>query len=173
MHTDEMLEIARMAATEVLNCKDNIIQEEFDTRYQDVKLLMKNYRKLRVYYDKVSPETLEVNVICSMHRKTGLMMSHVDKMLAAYKVLCETSEVPEEVRRWEVLYLRYMADERLNLRDIAERLNINKRTLYRDTERAMEDMAVLLFGIEAIGTWRHSSRISRKTPNLGAKNNLG
>ena len=143
-----------------MSCKDDILQEEFDIRYQDVKLLMKNYRKLRTYYDKVSDDTLEVNAICSMHRKTGLMMSHVDKMLTAYRVLCERSEIPEETRRWEVLYLRYMSDERMNLRDIAERLNINKRTLYRDTDRAMEDMAVLLFGIEAIGTWRHSMRCS-------------
>ena len=157
MHKDEIMEIAKAAALEVLSCKDDILQEEFDIRYQDVKLLMKNYRKLRTYYDKVSDDTLEVNAICSMHRKTGLMMSHVDKMLTAYRVLCERSKIPEEMRRWKVLYLRYMADERMNLRDIAERLNINKRTLHRDTDRAMEDMAVLLFGIEAIGTWRHSN----------------
>ena len=155
MQKEEIMEIAKAAAIEVLNCKENILQEEFDARYQDVKLLMKNYRKLRVYYSKISDETLEVNAICSMHRKTGLMMSHVDKMLTAYKVLCENAENPEELRRWKVLYLRFMSDERITLRDIAERLNINKRTLYRDTDRAMEDMAVLLFGIEAIGTWKH------------------
>ena len=155
MQKEEIMEIAKAAAIEVLNCKENILQEEFDARYQDVKLLMKNYRKLRVYYNKISDETLEVNAICSMHRKTGLMMSHVDKMLTAYKVLCENAENPEELRRWKVLYLRFMSDERITLRDIAERLNINKRTLYRDTDRAMEDMAVLLFGIEAIGTWKH------------------
>ena len=155
MQKEEIMEIAKAAAIEVLNCKENILQEEFDARYQDVKLLMKNYRKLRVYYSKISDETLEVNAICSMHRKTGLMMSHVDKMLTAYKVLCENADNPEELRRWKVLYLRFMSDERITLRDIAERLNINKRTLYRDTDRAMEDMAVLLFGIEAIGTWKH------------------
>lgn len=158
MQKDEIMEIAKAAAAEVLNRRENILQEEFDIRYQDVKLLMKNYRKLRTYYDKMSPETLEVNAICSMRRKTGLMMSHVDKMLTAYKVLCENSEIPEESRRWEVLYLRYMSKERMNLREIADKLHINKRTLYRDTDRAMEDMAVLLFGIEAIGTWRHSAR---------------
>lgn len=44
----------------------------------------------------------------------------------------------------------------MKIDDIADLLHVNKRTLYRDTEREMEDMAVLLFGIEAIGTWRHS-----------------
>ena len=158
MNRDEVMEIARAAAVEALNLKNDVICEEFDARYQDVKLLMKNYRKLRTYYSKVSPETLEVNAICSMKRKSGLMMSHVDKMLAAYKVLCENGETPEEDRRWQVLYLRYMTEKRLKLHEIAEKLHVDKRTLYRDTDRAMEDMAVLLFGIEAIGTWRHSAR---------------
>ena len=37
---------------------------------------------------------------------------------------------------------------------IADQLNIDKRTFYRDIGKAMEDMAVLLFGIEAIGSWK-------------------
>lgn len=158
MTKEEVKEIARIAALEALSMKSDLFQEEFDMRYKDVKLLMKNYRKLRAYYDKVSPETLEVSAICTMKRKTGLMMSHVDKMLAAYKVLCENGETPEEERRWKVLYLRYMTEKRLKLHEIAEELHVDKRTLYRDTDRAMEDMAVLLFGIEAIGTWRHNGK---------------
>lgn len=157
MHKEEIMEIAKAAVIEVLNCKDNLIQEEFDLRYQDVKLLMKHYRKLRTYYDTVSPETLEVSAICSMRRKTGLMMSHVDKMITAYRALCEKADNPEEYRRWQVLYMRYISDKRQKLSDIADTLNVDKRTLYRDTDRALEDMAVLLFGIEAIGTWRHNN----------------
>ena len=76
LHKEDIAEIAKVAAIEALKLRNDLIQEEFDKRYQDVKLLMKNYRKLRTYYDTVSPETLEVNAICSMRRKTGLMMSH-------------------------------------------------------------------------------------------------
>lgn len=162
MHKEEIAEIARVVAEEVISLKYDVIQEEFDMRYRDVKLLMKNYRKLKAYYSQVSPETLEVNVICSMKRKTGLMMSHVDKMLLAYKTLCNNGETPEEERRWEVLYLRYISEKRLRLSEIAEKLNVDRRTLYRDTDRALEDMAVLLFGIEAIGTWRPNKYTPKK-----------
>ena len=62
---------------------------------------------------------------------------------------------PDEARRWEALNLRYIDEDRLSVDEIAERLNIDKRTFYRDINRAMEDMAVLLFGIEAIGSWKH------------------
>lgn len=48
--------------------------------------------------------------------------------------------------------------ERLSVDDIAEKLSIDKRTFYRDINKAMEDMAVLLFGIEAIGSWKHGGK---------------
>lgn len=155
MQKEEITEIARIAAETALAKRDSIITDEFDARYHDVELLMKNYRKLKAHYAYVSPETLEVSAICSMRRKTGLMMSHVDKMLAAYKALCDGSSAPDEKRRWEALYLRYISTEKISPDDIAERLHIDKRTFYRDINKAIEDMAVLLFGIEAIGTWKH------------------
>ena len=150
LRKEEIAEIAR----EVFNQRDIIIQEEFDSRYHDVKLLMKNYRMLKAHYAHVSPETLEVNVICSMRRKTSLMMSHVDKMLTAYKALCYESGRLDEKNRWDALYLRYIDDERITIDGIAEKLNIDRRTYFRYISYAMEDLAVLLFGIEAIGTWR-------------------
>lgn len=156
MQKEIVAEIARAAAIEALGYKDDIINEEFDARYHDVKLLLRNYRKLKAHYAHVSPETLEVNAICSMRRKTGLMMSHVDKMLMVYNALCRDCGKVEELRRWNVLYLRYITDERLTVDEIAEQLGIDRRTFYRDINKAMEDMAVLLFGIEAIGTWKHS-----------------
>lgn len=154
MCKEEVAEIVRITTAEVLSRKDEIMNGEFDARFHDVKLLMRNYRKLKAHYAKVSPESLEVTTICSMRRKTGLMMSHVDKMLAAYKAMCHEALNSDESRRWDALYLRYISDERLNTDEIAERLQVNKRTFFRDINKAMEDMAVLLFGIEAIGTWK-------------------
>lgn len=151
---ETIAEVARIAAEEFYNQRKNILQEEFDSRYLDVKLLMKNYRMLKTHYDQISPETLEVSSICSMHHKTTLMMSHVDKMLTTYKAICYNSEKPDEKNRWDALYLRYIADEKIIIDDIAEKLKVDRRTYFRYVNRAMEDLAVLLFGIEAIGTWK-------------------
>ena len=154
LRKEEITEIARIAAAEVLSQREAVIQEEFDARYLDVKLLMKNYRMLKAHYAHVSPETLEVDAICSMRRKTGLMMSHVDKMLTAYHAICYESSRPDEKNRWDTLYLRYIDEERITIDSIASRLSIDRRTYFRYVNRAMEDLAVLLFGIEAIGTWK-------------------
>lgn len=154
LRKEEIAEVVRITAAEVLDQREAVIQEEFDLRYHDVKLLLKNYRMLKAHYAQVSPETLEVNAICSMRRKTGLMMSHVDKMLTAYKALCYESGRFDEKNRWDALYLRYIDDERITIDSIADRLNIDRRTFFRYINYAMEDLAVLLFGIEALGTWR-------------------
>lgn len=155
MRKEELEEVARVAAAEALAKRDEIIDSEFDARYHDVNLLMRNYRRLKVHYANVSPETLEVCSICSMRRKTGLMMSHVDKMLVAYEALCRESSDPNELRRWNALRLKYIDNRKLSADDIAEELHVDKRTFHRDINRALEDLAVLLFGIEAIGTWKH------------------
>lgn len=158
MQNEDIAEIVRITTKTVLAQKNSIINEEFDARFHDIKLLMKNYRRLKNHYDYTDESVLEVGAISSMRYKTKLMMSHVDKMLVVYKTLCQRALNPEELRRWEVLYLHYIAEIPTSIIDITERLGIDKRTFYRDLNRAMEDMAVLLFGIEAIGTWKHSPR---------------
>ncbi len=143
MRKEEIAEVVRIETAEVLAKRDEIIEDEFDSRCHDVNLLMKNYRKLKTHYTHISPETLEVSSICSVRRKTGLMMSRVDKMLTAYKALCQDSASPDEIRRWNALYLRYIDNKRMSVETIADQLRIDKRTFYRDINKAMEDMALI------------------------------
>ena len=150
MQKTEMLEIARLAAREVLTQKKKIINDEFEHCYREISLIMKNYRKLKSHYANAPSEKSDAR------REKGITIEQVDKMLNVYKSFCQEAACQEETRRWEALYLRYISDEILNVDDIAERLYVDKRTFYRDINRALEDMAVLLFGIVAIGTWKKS-----------------
>ena len=56
MRKEEIAEVVKIAAAEVLAQREAIIEEEFDARYHDVNLLMKNYRKLKAHYSHVAPE---------------------------------------------------------------------------------------------------------------------
>ena len=162
MSKEEIAEITQIVAAEVLTQRENVVQEEFDLRFHNVQLLMRNYRKLKAHYSHISPEALEVNVICSMRRKTSLMMSHVDKMLLVYKTLCENSVDQNEASCWQALYLRYISDERMTIDEISEQMRSDRRTFYRYINRAFVDMAVLLFGIEAIGTWKPNKKAAKQ-----------
>ena len=157
---NDLKELARIVIAEVTAQQKAIMQEEFDARYHDVKLLMKNYRMLKAHYTKISPEVLEVNSICSLRHKTVLMMSHVDKMLSAYQAICKSSGRDDEQCRWKILEQRFISEKRRTIEEISTGLSIDRRTYFRCINRAFEDLAVLLFGIEAIGTWK---------PNIRAK----
>ena len=147
----EVTEIVKLAVAENAAHREEVVQEELDDRYHDVKLLMKNYRKLKTHYLNANDD---VASICCLRRKTHLMMDHVEKMLAAYKAICNADANPEEIRRWEALRLRYISEKKRTILEIAEELGVDKRTFFRDIGRALEDLSVLLFGLEAIGTWR-------------------
>ena len=153
MISDEVSEIVSFAVQEILREKEKIKKEALDTCYKNVKLLMKNYRKLKRFQANIETEVLEVESIRVFKNKTSLMMRHVDRMLAAYKSLCMADNLSEQQRRWQSLYLKYIAPEKMRVGDIADLLKIDRRTLYRDLEKAFEDLAVLLFGVEAMGTW--------------------
>lgn len=147
----EVTEIVKLAVAENTAHREEIVQEELDARYHDVKLLMKNYRKLKTHYLNANED---VSSICCLRHKTHLMMDHVEKMLAAYKAICNADSNPEEMRRWDALRLRYLSEKKRTIIEIAEELGVDKRTFFRDIGRALEDLSVLLFGLEAIGTWR-------------------
>ena len=157
MQQDEIRAVVRVTIEEFFKCKKKVFDEEFDLRYKNVKLLMKNYRKLKRYYEEVPLETLEVDALFDMQRKTGLIMKYVDKMLAVYKSLCQESDSIEQRRRWSAIHLRYIDERKMTIEAIANFLNIDKRTFYRDISKALDELAVLLFGIEALGSWKHKN----------------
>lgn len=149
MQKEEMEEIAKMAADVVISQCDLMLSKRTERCYQDIELIMKNYRKLKSRYECLSIEFSE-DKIGLVPRVPQLTMRDVERLLAAYESLCITSDLPEDSRRWEALFLRYISTEKISTDDIAERLHIDKRTFYRDIHKALEDLAVLLFGLEAI-----------------------
>lgn len=153
MISNEIREIVCVAVQETLSRKEELRTEALNTCYKNVKLLMKNYRKLKKFQANIDEEVLAVESICVFRNKTSLMMQHVDKMLSAYNALCVTDNHPDQQRRWQSLYLRYIAPDKMRVGDIADCLKIDVRTLYRDLDKALADLAVLLFGVEAMGTW--------------------
>lgn len=78
------------------------------------------------------------------------MLNHIDAMLRTYEIICLTSKKPEEQRRYRVLEAMYIKEEPEHVEDIADRENIDVRTVYRDLDAACEKLSALLFGIQWI-----------------------
>ncbi len=164
--TKHQLEIiAESAAAEAIRAYDKrhkkMKQDIKDRNLRNTELLLKNYIKLKdlcdesiqeeipVDYPEFNMENLTLESLSVYRKKTFKMMNHIDKMLIAYEWNCKQGTV-EEQRRFKVLKLRYISDNRMTAKEIVELQNIDQSTVYRDTKQAIKDMSILLFGIDAI-----------------------
>lgn len=128
---------------------------------KNTELLLVNYRKCKEmvreidmdkYTDEgtfLGSEELTLETLERYRMKTYKMVRHVDKMLAAYEWECGHGS-DEEKRRFAVLKKRYIADDRMTVKELMEYFHISQTTVYGDTKKAIKDMASLLFGYEAV-----------------------
>lgn len=167
-------DIVRVAAETALEVYAKEKQKErrrcADRRLRDTKRLMRNYREIKIhagdaiaslaevanddyefFHNLMSDgDKIDVEAIVRSKAKSAIMLAHVDAMLRAYQVICYGSIKPEDQRRYRVLEARFLIEKPLPIHEIAERENIDNRTVYKDIDAACEKMSALLFGIQWI-----------------------
>lgn len=141
-----------------------------DRRLRDTKRLMRSYREIKVhagdaiaslsevvnedyeFFKDLMEDTgkIDVGAIVRSKARSAIMLTHIDAMLQAYEIICYNSKKPEEQRRYRVLESMCLMDEPIPVSEIAERENIDTRTVYKDLDAACEKMSALLFGIQWI-----------------------
>lgn len=140
-----------------------------DRRLHNIKLLLENYRDFKeccknaaynveqaedsinfldLMWDPYNRSDLEVESIKISAVKTSIMVAHIDSMLAALKTLSQNKEL--DMRKYNILYDRYIADEHLSINKLAKKYNIETRMVYYDIDIATSRMAKLIFGIDYI-----------------------
>lgn len=137
-------------------------KERKDWRLRNTELLLKNYRMLRSHcdgateelnqYDNVfEPHELEIHSLMQYKAKTARMLDFVDTQLKAYRSLCQASGEASD-RRFKVVDRQYIDPAHIgkSKKEIAEGLNIDQRTLYRDEKKAFEEISMYLFGFDSI-----------------------
>lgn len=147
-------------------------KQQYDRRFHNTKLLLRHYRALNEHYhnavfdvqkaeasdedfadimqamnSSIADEELYVESIKQSCIRTKVIMAHVNKMLDIYKIMCERSHRPDDMRHWRVLEALYLADTGTTAGAIAENEHIDKRTVYKDIDVCIADLTTLLFGI--------------------------
>lgn len=152
----------------------NYRKQQYDWKYHNTKLLLRNYRRLNEYYKNAvfstesaeeadedfetvmrnmgrpADETIFVESIQKNFIATKIIMTHVNKMLECYKIMCERSSRQDDARHWRVLEGLYITDSYTTAEEIATQEHIDKRTVYRDVDICAADLTALLFGIGGI-----------------------
>ena len=150
-------------------------EKQYDRRYHNTKLLLQNYRNLNEYfknavfeieqaeeYDETFIDIMEImthkgysdEIYVESIKKstvhTKIIMTHVNRMLEVYEIMCERSSRVDDKRHYRVLKAMYLDEKRTPAQVIADRENIDKRTVYKDIDAAVSCLTTLFYGISGI-----------------------
>ncbi len=141
-------------------------------RLRNTKLLLRNYHMLKEHaensvFGRTQMEESAIDILESMMSlydneviiesikrsatRTAIIVSHMEVMFELYRSYCEhTSSREIELRRYEVAWDRYMADQVLSVKQIAIKQNISTRNVYEDIKVATESLSALIFGVDGL-----------------------
>ena len=146
----------------------------WDARLHNTRLLLKNYRQLKLHFEEAlfdfdeehaenapgaiweimsahyDREAAFIDSIWRSAARTGVMISHVDRMLDLFKTACERSGRESDRRQWRILHARYLGDTPKSMQQIADEEHIHKRTAEKDLDNATQAVSALLFGLDGV-----------------------
>lgn len=142
--------------------KFELLEKQKNAASEKVKRILKEYRIL-MQYEKEHPDIradcssiLECNFKKDNEEYIVFVKERFDTALRILKYVCTTSNKPEDKRCYQIiseLYLECDESECTYLKGedkismIADKYNINKRTVYKDINKASKMLATLYFGI--------------------------
>lgn len=169
-------EIGAKAAVKAIEREKKKLKEQlYDRRYHNTKLLLQNYRHLNEHfknaifeieqaeeYDESFIDIMElmsarglddslcVESIKQSTIRTKIIMTHVNRMLDVYAIMCERSNREDDKRHYRILKAMYVDDKPTTAQVIADREHIDRRTVYKDIDAATAYLTTLLYGISGI-----------------------
>ena len=96
-------------------------------------------------------------------------MNHVDVKLEEYKKECRRSRIIDVQRRYRVIEMLYIREDRMSVEEVAEAEECDKSTIYRTLEKAYDDLTVLMFGIDGVITMGMKRQARKNKGKNGAK----
>lgn len=143
-------------------------EKRYTKKLHNTKLLLRNYKKFKKHADQaqftaqalIDNEIVEIlgeeyeqnhdemyiKSILKTKERTAMMLNYISKVIEFN--IFSTQDKPTENRRAQVLKMVYI--ENMSIKDVAKKLSVVSRTVDRDIEQGIEDIAPLMFGIDAV-----------------------
>ncbi len=146
----------------------------YDTRIKNTRLLLKNYRnfvkacKQATFTEKdLETATVEevldklfcqscdeitvVQSILASKKRTEIILTHIKRIIDFYLYESDHSNNDEKKRKAHILNDLYVTGKyKPKINDMSEKYHISERQIRRDANSAIEEIAVLMFGIDGI-----------------------
>lgn len=137
-----------------------LARQQKDKRLHNTRLLMKNYTALKNHIENVNEDIEEFEIEVEMGSKDNLwimsiarskirtakMVAYVESAMDLVKEKFEKNSEAEKFRAFEMFYLDKKTNE-----EIQEELNCGKNSPKRWSDLIIEELNVLLWGIDALG----------------------
>ena len=153
MSNKEVKELAKEVIKE-------LARQRKDKRLHNTRLLMKNYTALKNHIENVNEDIEEFEIEVEMGSKDNLwimsiarskirtakMVAYVESAMDLVKEKFEKNSEAEKFRAFEMFYLDKKTNE-----EIQEELNCGKNSPKRWSDLIIEELNILLWGIDALG----------------------
>lgn len=167
---------AAIGAREALKIFEQERKKEYshrvDKRLRNTKLLLRNYHMLKAHAEKsvfgrtqmeesahdilesmmsIYNDEVIIQSIKNSATRTAIIVSHIETMFGLYYSYCDRSTNREiDLRRYNVVRDMYMAEDTLSAKEIAEKQNISKDSVYSDLRVGIERLTALIFGVDGL-----------------------
>lgn len=167
---------AAIGAREALRTFEQERKKEYshraDKRLRNTKLLLRNYHMLKEHaensvFGRTQMKESALDILESMMSiyndeviiqsiknsatRTAIIVSHIEIMFGLYYSYCDRSTNREiDLRRYNVVWDMYMAEDTLSAKEIAEKQNISKDSVYSDLRVGIERLTALIFGVDGL-----------------------
>lgn len=91
---------------------------------------------------------LNVDSLMVNRAKTVIMMNYFDSRMNDYKTICDNERQSNKSRRYDILNKIYRENQSIDF--VAGFFDKDRTTIIRNRDEAIEDMALLLFGIDVL-----------------------
>lgn len=140
--TKELLENYRSIKAAVEDDKEFTIEEQIELKWKFIEELMGAR-------DSVDDKTERIMSDEEKKRQENLYcLNCIDKAIGLYKEECENYGKPEAVRRYRIIEQHYLADKKIDIKEISSREKISQKSVYRDIGIATRIIAVYLLGAD-------------------------
>lgn len=160
------------------NMQKNKTKFRYDKRLKNTRLLLKNYRSFVEHCDnakylvenpikkEIEKDNLKVQLfddfynlqddayivasILKSKEKTRIILDHINLCLDFFQAKAIKTNNQEMIRRYNVISDLYINETPMTYEEIAEIEHISQKTVNRDRKKAIEELSVLIFGIDGL-----------------------
>lgn len=156
--SDEQLDIlADKITIRITREQQNEFEKMRQYAFHNTRLLLKNFDKLKVHVQTVENQLigdqetfwnhkyLTLSALMQNRAKTVKIMQHVMHCLDEYEKICNENQS----RGYELLKKKYFGSK-LSDEMIADYYDVDRTTINRQIKDAINDLSILLYGVEAL-----------------------